>query len=118
MSATLDQLTMNAKGIWEGIADPEDDLDYVFNFADFLNPISDSIASYVITETGCTTHDDAIVNAETSDDVPVTVTNGGVRVFIKDGMAGVKATITCEITTASSPPRVKQQTLTLKMQER
>lgn len=118
MTAVLDQLTQNSKGVWEGIADPQDDLDYVFNFADFLNPINDSIASYVITEDNCTTHDDSIVVANTSDTVPVPVTAGGVRVFIGVGTLNVKASVTCEITTASTPPRIKQQTLTIKMQER
>lgn len=118
MTAVLDRLTQNSKGIWEGIADPGDDLDYTFNFADFLNAEGDSIASYTITDANCTTHDDAIVDADTSDAVPVTVNNGGVLVFIGVGTVGVKASVTCEITTNSIPPRIKQQTLTIKMQER
>lgn len=116
--STLDVLTMNAKGIWEGIADPGDDLDYTFNFADFLDPINDFIASFILVETGCTTHDGAIIDADTTASVPVTVTAGGVLVFIGVGTAGTKASVTCEITTGSTPPRIKQQTLTLKMQER
>lgn len=118
MTAVIDQLTQNAKGVWEGIADPDDDLDYVFNFADFLDPISDSIASFELTATNCSTHDGAIVDADTSGTPPTTVTDGGVTVFIGVGTVGVKASVTCEITTASTPPRVKQQTLTLKMQAR
>lgn len=119
MSAVLDTLTMNAKGIWEGIADPGDDLDYVFNFADFLAPIEDSIASFtIVVEENCTTHHGEIVDANTSAATPETITDGGVRIFIGVGTAGVKARVTCEITTASTPPRIKQQSLLLKMQER
>lgn len=118
MSAVLDELTANDRGVFEGIADPGDDLDYLFNFADFLLPIGDAIASHTVTETGCTTHDDAIVDAATSEAVPQMVTDGGVVVYIGAGTAGVKATVTVEITTDSTPPRIKQQTLTLKMQDR
>jgi hypothetical protein len=118
MTAVLDTLTQNDKGVWEGIADPGDDLDYTFNFADFLDPLSDTIDSFVITEVNCTTHDATIVAADTSADTPVTVSAGGVRLWIGVGTVNVKARVTCEITTASTPPRIKQQSITLKMQER
>lgn len=116
MTAVLDRLTANAKGVFEGIADPGDDLDYVFNFADFLHPVSDAISTYTIASENCTTHDDAKIDTETSDVTPVTITDGGVRLFIGVGTVGVKARIMCEIVTTGG--RTKQQTLTLKMQER
>jgi hypothetical protein len=119
MTAVLDRLTMNDKGVYEGIADPGDDLTYLFNFADFCNDEGTSIDSFeLVVEDNCTTHDAVIVSADTSDDIPVTVAAGGVLVFIGAGTAGVKARVTCEITTVDTPPLIKQQTITLKMQER
>lgn len=97
--------------------DPNAVLDYTWNWADWLDPVSDTIASVSFVATGVTVDSSSIVDADTSDTPPVTVTDGGVRAFISGGTAGgAKPTVVCRITTAGG--RIDDRTIVFNMRER
>lgn len=91
---------------------PTEKLDYEFDFTAWLADRSDSIA-------GTPTVTALALTAGAGD---LTISNittaaGVVRFFAAGGANGVKYEITCTITTASSPARIKQDEVILTVKE-
>lgn len=91
--------------------DPGDKLDYKFDFANTTNggaeadwlTSGESIASYTITaDTGITVVSDSLTDS-----------NKSVTVWLSGGTAGQRYKVVCQITTDSSPTRIKERTLTM-----
>lgn len=118
--------------------DPSDDMDYMFNWAEFLYYEDDTIATSVITistegtSAGLEQHDVTLVDAsfDIKDDngnviETITVIDGGVQVFFKVNAAnqedgafdkpGTVYDITSKITLASA--RIKNQTRGLRVRQ-
>ncbi len=76
-------------------------IDYSFNWAPWLLDVVDTIAGheFLLTE--------GLINEGSS------VTDGKATVFVSAGNNGKRASITCRITTASTPPRVEDRTIFL-----
>lgn len=89
------------------VKDPSAVLDYVFDWTDWLAEVGDAIASYSVTVDGVTKDSDSRVGAR-------------VTVWVSGGVAtaGEVASITCSVTTTSSPARTEQRTIYLKIRER
>lgn len=84
--------------------DPDSDLDYVFNWSDWLG--ADTIASCTVTAAaGLTAHDKS--NTTTA-----------VTIWLSGGTAGTSYTVTCEIVTANAIPRTVQRSVTIYVAER
>lgn len=103
------------------LKDPDATLDYKFDFAPLENgrdansnwldrsssPV-EQIASYVITaESGITVDKDSLSDSNTS-----------VVVWLSGGTVGTIYNISCKITTASSPQRIDERTIRVKIVER
>jgi hypothetical protein len=82
---------------------PADNLDYDFDFTDWLADRNDTIASQVITA-------DPGITVGT-----VTHLNGFVKVFLSGGTDGNSYKVTCTMTTTGG--RVKQNEITIKVKE-
>lgn len=78
-------------------------LDYLFDWTDFLALISDSIASVTASAVGVT-----LVGSPT-------FTGAIVTVWAQGGTVGQAASITCTITTSSTPARIEPMTIQLKI---
>jgi hypothetical protein len=87
--------------------DPDAELDYAFDWTDWLAESGDTIAS-------------ASVSADNGAEVFQIDILGGtvVRAWVRGGDVGTKVSLTCEITTANTPPRVDDRTVFLKIKER
>lgn len=85
--------------------DPDATLDYIFNWTDWLALAGDNISSYVVTVDGVTLASDSRTGAY-------------VTAWVSGGTVGSTASITCQVTTNSSPARVEQRTVYLKIRER
>lgn len=86
--------------------DPNATLDYTFDWTDFLAPIGDTIASVTwVLSTGLTK-------------VSQSNTTTTATAFVSGGTVGDTATLTCRITTNSTPPRVDDRSVFLKIVER
>jgi hypothetical protein len=83
--------------------DPGALLDYSFDWTDFLAPITDTIASVTASAVGVT-----LVGSPTFVGPVVTV-------WAQGGTVGQAASITCVITTQSTPARVEPMTIQLKI---
>jgi len=90
-------------GKWSIPKDPDAVLDYVENWAPWLDAIGDSLSAHSVTVTGAVL-DSSIINGKT------------VVAWISGGQAGVNATVRFHITTAGG--RQDDRTFTLKMKER
>lgn len=86
--------------------DPNATLDYTFDWTAYLLPIGDVIASvtWVLTP-GLTKV--AQSNSTTS-----------ATAFVSGGVSGSNETLTCRITTSSTPPRVDDRSIILKITDR
>lgn len=86
---------------------PSEDLDYDIYFDEWM-PDGDHIASVDVTEdTGITVHD-----------VTFSASTHIVKVWASGGDSGVTYKVTVKATTASNPPRVKEQDFRIKVKER
>lgn len=85
-------------------ADPEDNLDYHFDWTEWLAGVNDSIASFDLQPSGGVTVSSAALEG------------GVVSFWLTGGTVGVQASVRCSISTASTPPRVKHATLYFDMQ--
>lgn len=75
---------------------PVEVLDYLFDFNPWLTDRGDTLSAFVVTaDPGLT-----IANA--------TQSAGVVRYFASGGLSNERYTVTCTITTNSTPPRTKQ----------
>jgi hypothetical protein len=105
--------TVAAPGFWnmndpkrpKGLKDPGATLDITFDWAPWLADISDSILLYQFTVGG-----EMAKEGESIDGTKATV-------FVSGGSLG-DASITCRITTASTPARGDERTVVLKIEER
>jgi hypothetical protein len=103
------------------LKDPDATLDYKFDFAPLENgqdadsnwldrnssPV-EQISSYVITvESGITVVKDALSDSNTS-----------VTVWLSGGTVGSIYNVACKITTASSPQRIDERTIRIKIVQR
>ena len=95
--------TIDATGKATIIKDPDENLDYSFNWSDYLSPTSDTIASVVFAAVGATLG-------------TVSNTTTLATAFVSDGVSGSTATLSCAITTAQG--RVAQRSVYLKIKER
>lgn len=85
--------------------DPDATIDITFNWADYLNDISDKNNAVVISDVTFTVN--GISSSGTfSDGVNTTV-------FVTGGTPGSSATVACKITTATQPPRTDERTIYL-----
>jgi hypothetical protein len=106
--------TVPTSGFWtttdpkkpRGVKDPDSTVDVSFDWADWLNDISDAAATFVFEVGGGL----SIVG-----DQP---TGSLATVFVSGGTVGELAPITCRITSASVPPRVEDRTVYLSIEER
>ena len=86
--------------------DPDDILDYAFDWATWL-ATSETIASYTLTvPTGLTEGSGATATSESS---------GVITYWISGGTAGQSYTIGCKITTSAG--RVKEESMTLRIRQ-
>lgn len=85
--------------------DPDAALDYIFNWTDWLAPASEAIASYEVTVDGVTLDSHQRTGAY-------------VTAWVSGGVAGQVASVTCRVTTNSSPARLDQRTVYLRIRER
>jgi hypothetical protein len=84
--------------------DPNAVLDYTFDWAPYLTPIGDTIASVTwVLSTGLTK-------------VSQSNTSTSATAFVSGGVAGEKATLTCRIVTTGG--RTDDRSVTLKIEER
>lgn len=95
--------TIDATGKATIIKDPDENLDYSFNWADYLSPSSDTIESVVFAAVGATLG-------------TVSNTTTLATAFVSGGVSGSTATLSCAITTAQG--RVAQRSVFLKIKER
>ena len=87
--------------------DPQAELDYSFDWTTWLDAVGDTISS-------------AVVSADNGAEVYETDILGGkvVRAWVRGGTLGAKVSLTCEITTTNTPPRIDDRTVFLKIKER
>lgn len=110
-------MAVDSKGRGKIDKDPDAVLDYLYNWADWLTDISDYISSHTFQDvTGVVIDSSAIVDADTSADIPVTVISGGVRAMISGGTPGEPASATCRIVTNGG--RTEDRTIIFKIRER
>lgn len=83
--------------------DPDATLDYTFDWAPYLLPVTDTIASVTFILTGGLTQ------------VSKSNTTTKATVFVSGGTVNTTATITCRITTNSTPPRIDDRTMEVKI---
>mgnify|MGYP003440798007 FL=1 len=95
--------TIDANGKALIIKDPDENLDYSFNWADYLSPTSDTIESVAFAAVGAT--------LGTASNTTTLAT-----AFVSGGVSGSTATLSCAITTAQG--RVAQRSVYLKIKER
>lgn len=89
------------------VKDPNAVLDYTIDWSDWLQPISDTIASVAVSVTGVTLDD------TTNDGTSVTI-------WVSGGTAGTKGSARVRITTAGTgaQPRTDDRTVYFKIKER
>ena len=85
--------------------DPDAVLDYSFDWTDWMDGVTDTIDSVVITASGV-----AVDSIVPSGDV--------VTVWVSGGTPGEVATVTCSVTTNSTPARKDDRTIYLIVKER
>jgi len=78
-------------------------LDYIFDWTEWLDYVTDTIASYAIEVDG------VVLDSHSQNGKLITV-------WVSGGTAGETASVTCQITTASS--RIDERTIYLLVQER
>lgn len=90
------------------VKDPDAVLDYIFDWTAWLDALPDTIASHSVSvEAGDCTVLNSVINGKT------------VVVWLSGGTAGTTARVRCRITcSASSPARVDDRTLYVKLKER
>ncbi len=88
------------------VKDPDATLDYEFDWSDWLTPLADTIASveFVLSD-GLTS-------------VSESHTTTTATIFVSGGVEDETETVTCRITTNSTPPRIDDRTLFLKISPR
>lgn len=89
-----------------GVKDPNANIDIAFDWTKFLADITDEVATHAILLTG------GLLSLGSYENEPDIVT-----VFLSGGEVDAAATVTCRITTASTPPRVIDRTVTLNIEE-
>ena len=87
--------------------DPGASLDYVMDWTDWLAVVTDTIVSATATGSG------VVVDS-------CTVQPGGkaVLVWVSGGVANATGTVTIQISTASTPPRIDERTMVFKVKQR
>ena len=104
-------ISQSASGKLSSVKDSDEQLDYPFDWRDWLLDVSDTIA----------VHETLTVNPEGAT-IPLTVVDstmsqGIVTVFVTGGTPGSTHQLTCRITTTNGTPRVADKTLNLKIKE-
>ncbi len=111
----------DAAGWWVA-ADPSSDLDYGIALKDWLQPDETVSAAVWTTPTGILKHDEAINTAPITDKAGVVHPVGTVAsAWLKpdtSAIIGNAYTVTCRITTSSTPPRVDDRSFRLVIRER
>lgn len=85
--------------------DPSATLDYTFDWTDWLTENGDAIASYSVSVDGVTKDTDSRVGAQ-------------VTAWVSGGTVGDVASVTCRVTTNSTPARVDERTIYLRIENR
>lgn len=91
-------------GIFQHPKDPDEVLDYQWDFADDL-AAGESLAAHDVTVTGVTL-DDSMIDGT------------AVRAWVSGGTAGANAEITFQATTDNTPARIFERTALLRIRER
>ncbi|MES2181017.1 MAG: hypothetical protein V4493_02840 [Pseudomonadota bacterium] len=99
-----DAIYKDGQGRMSAIKDPQSTLDFSFDWSLWLAEASDTISSYVFTESGGVT-----LSNQTNE-------SGIVTSFVAGGTVGTPASLACRITTAGG--RVDERTLQLVIKER
>lgn len=86
--------------------DPNATLDYLFDWTAWLAEVSDTIASV-----------DWVLSSGLTE-VSSSHTTTGATIFVSGGTLDETETITCRITTSSTPPRIDDRTINLKIVSR
>ena len=98
-------------GKWSIPKDPDAVLDYVENWAPWLDAVGDSIASASVVAIGSDASSNVNVNG-------YLVNGKTVVAWISGGVAGETVAVRYRITTTNSPARVDDRTCYLKIKER
>lgn len=86
-------------------------IDYNFDFSEWLNDRQDSINTMtVISESPANGGAPLVVSA-------VTQYAGVVKAFVSGGVNGQSYVVTCTVTTVSTPPRIKEAELVIRIRE-
>jgi hypothetical protein len=92
--------------------DPDASLDYVENWAPWLDAVGDTISSAVVTVTsGNTPPSDVVVDSSI-------IVGKTVRAWISGGDPGETVAVRYRITTTNNPPRIDDRTVFLKVKDR
>ena len=88
------------------VKDPDAVLDYTFDWTEWLDALADTLADHqVIAEAGLTLETSSIVGKK-------------VVAWLSGGTEGTTYRVTCRVTTASSPPRIDDRSIFVKIKER
>lgn len=96
------------------IKQPDEVLDYEFDFTPWLADRSDTIVSQTVTAAALPA---AGIVPSLMAISAITNTLGVIRFYASGGTSGVKYEVTCTITTASTPARVKQSEMIIAVKE-
>ena len=91
---------------------PAETLDYEFDFRPWLADRADTIASVTVAAVSLPPGSAAMTVSN------ITQNAGVIRFFAAGGLDGVRYEVTCTITTAATPARVKQDELIINVRER
>jgi hypothetical protein len=105
-------ITTSASGKKSAIKDPDAVLDFSFDWSDWLAEVGDTIIQHAF---NVTDPDGATVPMVVTSTVRA---NGIVTAFVSGGTVGKTHALTCRITTGSTPPRIDERTLFVKIRER
>ena len=104
-----DTYVVSASGKAVIIKDPDAVLDYIFDWTLWLDDVVDTITSQTVTTP---TVSGGIVIDESS------IVGKTVVSYVSGGTVGQTYPVTCQITTASTPARVDERTIYIKLKER
>src|SRR4051812_13959836 len=105
---STESFDVSAAGVRTIKKDPSAVLDYTFDWTAWLDLVSDTIATRVITPDAGITVDLSVILSGSKK----------VTVWLSGGTAGNTYAIACRITTASNPVRTDERTFYVKVQER
>ena len=97
---------VDASGVPTIAKDPSAKLDYTFDWTEWLDAITDSLSTHVVTvDTGITLETSSIVGKK-------------VVIWVSGGTVGKTYKVGCKITTANVPARIDERTILIKVKNR